>query len=53
MIVDSADRREIDDASLARIHPEAYEAKRKAMWGYNPIKDLMDFLKKLCTKRTR
>ena len=53
MIVDSTDRNEIDDARLARIHPEAYEAKTKAVRNYNPIKDLINFLKKLCTKKTR
>lgn len=45
MFVDSFDREQLDDAKLARIHPEAYEAKMKARAERNPMRDVADFFR--------
>lgn len=53
MLVDSIDREQMDDAKLARIHPEAYEAKMKAKAEWNPVQDLVNFFRNLLVKWTR
>lgn len=53
MFVDSIDRQEMDDSRLARICPEAYEAKMKAGQESNPFKDFITFLKNLLARRTK
>lgn len=53
MFVGSIDRGEMDDAKLARMHPEAYEAKRKARLEQNPIADLINFFKNLLGKKVK
>ena len=56
MIVDQMELDELNDAKLARIHPEAYAAKMRAeqelreerrQQGFHPLKDLISFLRSL------
>lgn len=51
MFVDSIDREEMSDIRLARMHPEAYEAKMKAKADCNPIRDIINFFKNLFAKK--
>lgn len=53
MLVDSVDREQMDDAKLARIHPEAFEAKVGARTEYNPLLDLIQFFKNLFFKKVQ
>lgn len=41
MFVDSFDRELLDDAKLARMHPDAHEAKMKARAEWNPMRELL------------
>ena len=50
MLVDSVDRDQMDNAKLARMHPEAYECKMKARMEYDPVKDLINLFKNLLAK---
>jgi hypothetical protein len=53
MLVDQTDREDWDNARLARICPEAYKAKMKAMVGWNPIGVTVAFFRDLFAKRAR
>lgn len=53
MFVDSFDRELLDDAKLARMHPEAYEAKMKAKAEWDPARDIISFFKNLLAKRAK
>ncbi|MFA5962326.1 MAG: hypothetical protein WC848_06620 [Parcubacteria group bacterium] len=51
MLIDSTDRDAMSDARLAHTHPEAYEAKMKARAEWNPIGDLINFLRRLIARK--
>ena len=51
MYIDMMQREDDSDAKLARICPEAYEAKIKAGLESNPLGDLIRFLKELIIKK--
>lgn len=53
MFVDSIDREQMDDAKLARMHPEAYDAKMKARAEWNPMRDIISFFKNLLAKKAK
>lgn len=50
MFVDSIDREQMDNAKLACMYPEAFEAKMRARAEYDPIKDLINLFKKLLVR---
>jgi hypothetical protein len=53
MFINGLDRKEYEDARLARMNPEAYAAKQQAMREYNPIRDFIHILKKIFAKKIR
>ena len=53
MFVDSFDREQLDDAKLARMHPEAYEVKMKARAEWNPMRDVADFFRWLFVRKAK
>lgn len=53
MFINSSDREILDDAKLARMHPEAYEAKVKAKAEWSPMRDIINFFKPIFVKKAK
>lgn len=62
MIVDQIELEEFNDARLARIHPEAYEAKMRAeqerreerkQQRFNPLKEIISFFRNIFSRKSK
>ncbi len=53
MFAGGFDREDYDNAKLARMHPEAYEAKMRALENYDPLGDFIAFLKRIFSRKKK